>query len=962
MNILDKEEFRIKLEEINLLVEKKDYKGAMSVVDSIDWRRVKNVRTLCVVGEIYAANKRYEESKEIFLLAYHRSSIGKTILYRLIEVSLKMGDIEEAMEYFEEYTEVAPNDNMKYILKYKIYKAKKASLEELIQILEEYKEREFTERWSYELANLYYQAGEKEKCLDLCNQMVIWFSEGKYVMKALDLKLRLGSLTGEEKERYEQQFVPNLITPGEAKALKENAALEEQKEEKQESQEKAVPPLEEEAPMIESIRMDEKDINNAESLQEKISKGIRDIFGGKKKEKDEDDFEEEAAAAEEKEVQEEMIKDISSKSAKLDYVDVPELEPENEEEEEKVQEKIPVQQKPDLSKTMQMPELKIPRSMKKLNSQEAEIPKAPVIQADYIQNEIPKKNLDDFDFNLEDTILAAATAQGIEIPKEASEEKVEEEKTVAKSEPEKEQETLTETEPEIEFATENEIEQAPVAEMVVEPVNELEEESEVEEPEVKEKVKEKVKEEVLQEEEPEEEIEEIDEFDETDSDEDLEDLDELEEIDDMDGLDEESEDETDFEQDQVPSERDSVPSLEEEDFLSEEDLREAEEEFLNGPVKKEEPKSIKSRRPEGMNTEIFNFQEEIKKVLGENEDIFSENAFNSSENVFGSSIDYDDDLKDDGFEEENNDPFFEEDDELKRAIGRISEEEELESSEPLTEEEELEKFIDSIQPENKRSPYMIVPREKELTDDEKKLFTYFVRVPGMKEQLIDTLCDVQMAAADKTSKTGNVIVMGGRETGKTRLISSLIPAICKELHLEASKVAYVFADQINGKDMSKIVNKLAGGFLVIENANQLTPETADQLDKAMEFRTDGLTVIIEDEKIGMRKFIARYPKLAKKFTSMINIPVFTNDELAAFAKIYTKENGYTIDNMGMLALYNMISTNQKEDEPMNIGAVKNMVDAAIAKSKGGIRKLQRNISKKRTDPEGFIVLYEKDFS
>ena len=232
----------------------------------------------------------------------------------------------------------------------------------------------------------------------------------------------------------------------------------------------------------------------------------------------------------------------------------------------------------------------------------------------------------------------------------------------------------------------------------------------------------------------------------------------------------------------------------------------------------------------------------------------------------------------------------------------------------------------------------------------------------MKEQLIDTLCDVQMAAADKTSRTGNIIVMGGRETGKTRLISSLIPAICKELNLEASKVAYVFADQINGKDISRIVGKLAGGFLVIENANQLSQKTAEQLNKAMEFRTDGLTVIVEDEKIGMRKFIARYPKLAKKFTSMINIPAFTNDELVGFAKVYTKENGYTIDQMGMLALYKLISANQKEDEPMNVGAVKNLIDAAIAKSQGGIRKFQRNISKKRTDHDGNIVLYEKDFS
>jgi hypothetical protein len=219
-----------------------------------------------------------------------------------------------------------------------------------------------------------------------------------------------------------------------------------------------------------------------------------------------------------------------------------------------------------------------------------------------------------------------------------------------------------------------------------------------------------------------------------------------------------------------------------------------------------------------------------------------------------------------------------------------------------------------------------------------------------------------MAAADKTSRTGNVIVMGGRETGKTRLISGLIPAICSELHLEAAKVAYVFADQINGKNIAEIVNKLSSGFLVIEDANQLDKETVEQLNKAMDFRTDGLTVILEDEKIGMRKLLARHPKFAKKFTSMISIPVFTNDELVNFAKVYTRENGYTIDQMGMLALYNQISSNQKADEPMSIGVVKELLDAAIEKSQGGIRKFKRNISKKRTDKDGLTVLYEQDFN
>ncbi len=859
MNELDKEEFRIKLEEINHLVEQQNYKGAMDIVDSIDWRRVKNVRTLCVVGEIYAANKRYEDSKEIFLLAYHRAPIGKNILYRLIEVSLKMGDIDEAMEFYEEFLEVAPNDNTQYILKYKIYKARRASLNEQIQILEEYKEKEFTERWSYELAKLYYKAGDKEKCLDLCNEIVLWFNEGKYVMKALDLKLRMGALTGAEKEKYEQQFIPKLITPEEARALKENGSEDVEEEGKEISAKN-----EEDAPVIESIRMNERDINNAESIQEKISKGIRDIFGGSKRELKEGDLEEELP---EEEIQEEMIKDVSSKE---EFTNVPDLEPENLRNrgvEESAAASAAVTEKkeetkPDFSNTMRMPELNIPDSMKNMNINAA----PPVIETpvpNTISGNPSELANEDKEFNLEDTILAAASAQGIEIPKE------------------------TQTAPR------------------------REEPAEKEDVSAEESLEEKIS----------------------------------------------------VRTSDVPGKNISMLEDEEEEILSEEDLQQAEAEFLNGPSPKKETKSYEIpslepeefisgeinsqddedeldelddfldspeidlpksssavKKPKGMNTEVFNFQQELKKALGEKDEIY---------------------------------------------MAPLEEKEEAfapETERELTEEEELERFIESIQPKDERDALDIIPRERKLREEEEKLFTYFVKVPGMKEQLIDALCDAQMAAADKTSRTGNIIVMGGRETGKTRLISGLIPAICSELNIEASKVAYVFAEQINDKDIPSVVAKLAGGFLVIENANQLTQETVNQLDKAMEFRTDGLTVILEDEKIGMRKLIARFPKFAKKFTSMINIPVFTNDELVNFAKVYTKENGYTIDQMGMLALYNLISINQKEDEPMNIGVVKEFIDNAIAKSQGGIRKLKRNLSKKNTDRDGYVVLYEKDFT
>jgi hypothetical protein len=893
---LDKEEFRIKVSRIDNLVAQKKYKEAVEVVESIDWRRVKNVHNLCVVGEIYAANKRYEESKEIFLLAYHRAPIGKNILYRLIEVSLKMQDIEEAEEFYEEYLEVAPNDNTQYILKYKISKAKQVSLDEQIRILEEYKEREFTERWSYELAKLYYQKGDMKKCLEMCNDIILWFSEGRYVLKAMDLKNRMGQLTGKEREQYEKQFIPNLTTvdqmtqSGEARETGSDA----------ENKYEALP--DEDSPVIESVRIDERDVNSAESLQEKISKGIRDIFNGKKKEED--------FTKEEEDLQEEMLRDRFSEK---EHKNVPELEPEEvsvlqEEEnisqdsfaetEEAEEPEIDVneifedfsdqtvsrlEEEETLSdSSTELPQLEIPESMKNIDLESdimPEIPKAPEVVLPGAEKNETEAEID-FDFNLEDMILSAATAQGIEIPDDE-----------------------------------------PKAEDV------------------------------------------------------------------------------------------HAADPDDEDYMTEEDLRRAEEEFLNGPAGRKDHKD-----PEELLEEEFGEAEEFYEDASDDEDddFYGDEYDDGDDDFYGEESDDEDDdfyedesddgddfyeeFDDDDFygeeSDDEEDDFYEEEPEELPVVSRnpisknksakiISEEKNAEIRKPdpdrktvfkeepagqkaprkkknvrLSQAEELERFVDTIRPQEAMD---IIPREKTLTDSEKKLFTYFARVPGLREQLVDALCDVQMAAADKTSRTGNIIVMGGRETGKTRLISGLIPAICKELNLEAAKVAYVFAEQINGKNIPAIVKKMAGGFLVIENANQLKKETVNQLSKAMDFRTDGMIVILEDEKIGMRKLMARFPKFTSKFTSMINIPVFTNDELVNFAMVYTRERGYTIDQQAMLVLYNLISVNQKEDMPMNVGAVKEIIDNAIAKSTGGIRKLSRNISKKRTDMDGYTVLYEKDF-
>lgn len=964
--------------QINKLVEAQDYKGAMQIVDSIDWRRVKNVRTLCVVGEIYAANKRYEESKEIFLLAYHRATIGKNILYRLIEVSLKMGQISEATEFFDEYREVAGSDNSQYILRYKIARAKNASLNEQIRILEEYKEKEFTERWSYELAKLYYKAGDKQKCLDLCNEMILWFNDGTYVMKALDLKQRMGVLTGEEKEKYEQRFIPKLIPPEKAQEIRESKETEAVTETE----------YEESRPVTDTIQVDdERDLNSAETFQEKISKGIRDIFGGHKKaaeetedveEEEQDDTEEtseteaveaakdsadqesgeeetpeaETAATEEKSEEdaseeeaaetaeagdgEELLAyGIDNLSAGTVQLNARTQEPQDEEEEayqeaeeaeaEKATEKelaesvseiveedsveepketsgVPLNEdgKPDFSATIRMPELKIPKSMINVDSENASsaagIPDASGIfgSIDEIAAEVAKDKKADEEpekeqeFNLEDTILAAASEQGINIPEE------EKSPDVQQSEVTEE----TEDEEDLDIAADEFVPEEPDAA-------------------------------------------------------DIEDI--MAQI------------SAQQAEDVSESAHRRIPDLvldEDEEPVTEEDMQAAEAEFLNGPTGVQKPDT----KDEFDGFDDLEEEEQLKEMPEdlslEDEDFSLEDesddrrADKLTDDVVipvedETPLDEEEEFSDDdfGFKDEP------EDDEEDDFISSLTEDmEEDDEEEELSEEEQLERFIEDMQPEI--DPNTIISRKRQLTDEEKQLFTYFVAVPGMKEQLVDVLCDVQKGAADKTSQTGNVIVMGGRETGKTRLISSLIPAICRELNIEASKVAYIFAEDLNGKNIAEIASKLAGGFLVIENANQLSQETADELDEVMNGNTKSMIVILEDEKIGMRKLIARYPKLAKKFTSMINIPVFTNDELVNFAKVYTMENGFRIDQMGMLALYNLIGINQKEDQPMCIGTVKTMLDNAMAKAQGGLFKR----SKKRVDRDGFTVLLEKDFS
>ena len=920
MITVDREEFQIKLDEINSLVSRKEYKAALEIVNSIDWRRVKNVRTLCMVGEIYAVNKKYSESREIFLLAYHRSQVGKTILYRLVEVSLKMKDFKEAQEYYEEFVRIAPKDNIRYILQYKIAAAKNVPLEKQIQILEKHKEKEMTERWSYELAKLYYKADNYQKCIEACDDLVIWFRDGKYVIRALELKMKLTELTPSQQEIYEENLRPPVQekekTAENTTQEKKEAVVRDEKPQKIEISvqkdkpkkrkfKKAEAPAEEAIPKTEEAIDWEAILKKGESEKEQVvaeeaapeetapekteTPDWEAILKKGESETEENSNEEEASIGDERNFQKKItagIRDIFKRHFKPAEEDI--YKPEE--------------------------ELKVMYTAGKINYSDV----------------IPERVLPDDVPALEPEIIREEPiVESVAQPKKV-EEVPELEPEVMKEEP------VAEPEAEI-------IEEEPIEE----PETEIVEEEPIEEPETE-----------IIEEEPAEEPEDIEKpVEETQVIPEIPKLNipkvnvnETAKVEDL-----PIQDKLSFNLEDTilaAAAKQGIPVPEKSSEEVEPEPEDEAEELMEQPVEVYVEETIEEELPEEETVE-----EIIEEELPEEEiveEIIEEEL--PEEETVEETIEEklpEEEIVEETIEEELPEEETEEE--------TIQAQPELEPEPEFSEEEALLRFIDEHSSGANAKNRELIPREAVLDDEEQKLFKYFSSIPGMEKQLVDVLMDTQMAAADFTSSTGNVIIMGNRESGKTTLSELLVKAICRELKIPAAKIAKVTAQQLNGKDIGKIVAQLSGGFLLIQDMNQMDAETVEALNQAMETPTEGLTVIIEDEKIGMRKFIARNPKLIEKFTSRIAIPVFTNDELVNFAKIYTNEAGYKIDEMGILALYSLISDNQKEDEPMTVGGVKRLVDDAISKAESGTRKLQRNLSKSRLDRDGFVILYEKDF-
>lgn len=909
---MDKTEYHLKLEEINRLVDAQDYEGALTVADSIDWRRVKSVRTLCMVADIYEVNGELEKSMQMLQLAHKRSSIGKMILYRQVELALKMGLYDDAVKYYNEYLETASNDTSKYILKYKIYKAQKAPLENQIAILEEYKEREYTERWVYELAKLYKKAGQEKKCVETCDDLVLWFGEGKYVTKAMELKMTYTPLSPSQKEKYEKakaagkvakatagpkltEEVKNTILPGVSAAAM--AGLQKVEEEKEQAREEAAAtaeiPQEPAGTTAEEIPATEKEPVkpateiphiDTEKLQERLSRSFQEILSGFNRTKAVDAFEAlgRAAGAEvpqEPEAQEENMEDYH----------VQDLEPEA------VNEGIisadsgvagVSRTEMDELEMMEKPKVEKPEDKEIISVQEVDLD---ALFAETSSSLAKEAGEDAAEKAEEEPAVEEVTAEEIigEPEEVVAEEKVDAAGDVLEERVEGAVETVTEEKEPAETLTDAADEAMAAFEASLSGLSlDFAEETSSDAPETETSA------ELTEEQETEPEIEDLD--------------------------------ATRVIPDVTKQDAWHATPGDTQEFNLEEELKAA----LSGMDElreQEEAERSASLDPETASEEEIAFEEKTEPITEENtteESVVEEGSETEAEEPEGDHID------------------------------KMLEEAEIQ---PDISEMTLERET----PEEKRQRILNNTRPERLTAEQKQLFSYFAKVPGMDDQILDAIHGAYEYASEKTSHRGNIAIMGSHGTGKTRLSEGLVKAICKELGLKAVKYANLDASDINRKDPATIISKMAGGFLLIERASFMTPETIEKLSQAMDFRTDSMILLIEDDKANMRKMLADYPEFAEKFETVISIPVFTNDELVTFARTYARENGFRMDEMGVLALYTMIGDNQKEDEPITIGKVKEMVDGAIRKASGV--KLGRKLSKRHTDADGRILLYEKDF-
>ena len=998
---MDKYEYRVKTEQMLDHLEKKEYQKAMDIAESIDWRRVKNASMLNTVSEIYEYNGEFKKGRDILFLAFDRAPGSRKIVYRLGTLALKIKDIREATDCYEEFVKLAPKDPNQYILKYKILRTQGAALSDQIAALEEFKKAEYIEKWAYELAKLYDEAGMTAECLEECDDLILWFSEGKYVYLAMELKMKYKPLTPLQQEKYDSR--PGAVKKQPEPVKQTESTLEEvddeneydegSEEEVQEStvqriddaQVQEIPP--EPVPMQEEFEIPEeaaqadvvpeevvpeataaveetpmyreeepeasvetpeehtsaiKQVVTGATLEEALAQGVAVASGI--------NIEEEAMKEREDEILangQMMIDDILQKweAKQKDHEEaIAKQKAKDEERLQKEREQARIRQEEERKEV----ERKAAEEEARRKAEEEAARKA-------AEEEARRKAEEEAARKAEEEARRAAEEEARRKAEEEAARKAEEEAA-----DEKESERNTQR----------------IPDDIVRLMEEMESENEDSEDEIYEEELEDgpgMDEDFI--EGIEDELDGLDmngssfeegDFDEADfEEEDLEgeDFDEGDfEEEDLEG---EDFDEGDFEEEDFDEEDFDEADFEEED-LDEEELEEADFDEDDDEDDFEDIDDEETDFDEG------DFEEDLDEEDFDEEEIDDDEELDFGEDLEGEDFDEADFEEEDLDEGDFDEGDFEEEDFDEEEIEDEDDTEELEIEEPSEEE---------IQARIKKSKggvpfdtgFVVTGRydlsatseiglKAGLTEEQKKLFSYFVPVRGMSEQIVEVLDNDRRAQREGTSKTGNLLVIGRKGSGKTVLAVDIVKAIQKQRNLKQGKVAIVTGESLNKKELTNIIQKLRGGAIIIEHAGKLNSRTVKELNYLMEKKTGELLFVLEDQRKPLERLMTANPEFKKKFSSKLELPVFINDELVTFGQTYAKENGYKLDEMGILALYSRIDVMQREDHAVSVAEVKEIMDEAIAHSqKANVKHLARRVFGKGTDDSDRIILKEEDF-
>ena len=1054
---MDKYEYRVKTEHMLDHLEKKEYQKAMDIAESIDWRRVKNASMLNTVSEIYEYNGEFKKGRDILFLAFDRAPGSRKIVYRLGTLALKIKDIREATDCYEEFVKLAPKDPNQYILKYKILRTQGAALSDQIAALEEFKKAEYIEKWAYELAKLYDEAGMTAECLEECDDLILWFSEGKYVYLAMELKMKYKPLTPLQQEKYDSR--PGAVKKQPEPVKQTESTLEEvddeneydegSEEEVQEStvqriddaQVQEIPP--EPVPMQEEFEIPEeaaqadvvpeevvpeevvpeataaveetpmyreeepeasvetpeehtsaiKQVVTGATLEEALAQGVAVASGI--------NIEEEAMKEREDEILangQMMIDDILQKweAKQKDHEEaIAKQKAKDEERLQKEREQARIRQEEERKeverKAAEAEARRKAEEEARRKAEEEAARKAAEEEARRKAEEEAARKAAEEEARRKAEEEAARKAAEEEARRKAEEEaarKAAEEEARRKAEEEArraaeeearrkaEEEAARKAEEEAADEKESERNTQRIPDDIVRLMEEMESENEDSEDEIYEEELEDgpgMDEDFI--EGIEDELAGLDmngssfeegDFDEVDfEEEDLEgeDFDEGDfEEEDLEG---EDFDEGDFEEEDFDEEDFDEADFEEED-LDEEELEEADFDEDDDEDDFEDIDDEETDFDEG------DFEEDMDEEDFDEEEIDDDEELDFGEDLEGEDFDEADFEEEDLDEGDFDEGDFEEEDFDEEEIEDEDDTEELEIEEPSEEE---------IQARIKKSKggvpfdtgFVVTGRydlsatseiglKAGLTEEQKKLFSYFVPVRGMSEQIVEVLDNDRRAQREGTSKTGNLLVIGRKGSGKTVLAVDIVKAIQKQRNLKQGKVAIVTGESLNKKELTNIIQKLRGGAIIIEHAGKLNSRTVKELNYLMEKKTGELLFVLEDQRKPLERLMTANPEFKKKFSSKLELPVFINDELVTFGQTYAKENGYKLDEMGILALYSRIDVMQREDHAVSVAEVKEIMDEAIAHSqKANVKHLARRVFGKGTDDSDRIILKEEDF-